>query len=512
MRTLVFVLGDQLSLDAPALRAADPAQDVVCMAEVADEVQRYPNHRQRVVLFFSAMRHFRDRLRERGFLVHYQTLSEEGADSLPAFFRQQIEAHAPERAALTEPGRYDLREALREVAEDARVPITVCEDDHFLCTHDEFAGWVDGRKQLTMEYFYRELRQRYGVLMDGDAPAGGDWNYDKENREAFRSDGPPDYKAPIQFRPDDLTQAVMAEVEEHFPDLYGSLDGFAWPVTHEEAQRAVRDFVEHRLSTFGTHQDAMWMDRAWLSHARIAAALNLKLIDPRYVIQKAEDAYRAGHAPINAVEGFIRQVLGWREFIRGVYWHHMPDYADRNALDAQEELPDFFWTGETDMTCVRQVVTQLLEHAYAHHIQRLMVTGLFALLYGIVPRQIHDWYMALYVDSVEWVTLPNTIGMSQYADGGIIGTKPYIASGQYIDRMSNYCTHCRYQPKQAHGDDACPFTTLYWEFLMRHGERFETNRRMRFQVRNLERKSDQEREKITARARNVRQAIQAGEL
>ena len=513
MRTLILLLGDQLSLDAPALRDADPDRDAVCMAEVAAEVERHPNHRQRVVLFFSAMRHLRDRLRERGFTVHYQSITDpDAAGSLPAFLARQIEAHAPDRVALTEPGRYDLREALRRVAEEADVPLAVHEDDHFLCSHAGFAGWAEGRKRLTMEYFYRMMRKRTGFLMDGDEPAGGAWNFDEDNRESFGADGPPDYKEPIHFQPDAITRAVMDDVAERFPDLYGSLDAFDWPVTHEEAQRAVRDFIEHRLPTFGTHQDAMWAGRPWLSHARIAAALNLKLIDPAYVLEKADAAYRDGHAPINAVEGFVRQLLGWREFIRGIYWFHMPDYIDRNALGADEDLPMFYWTGETDMACVRDVVTQLLEHAYAHHIQRLMVTGLFGLLYGVEPKQIHDWYMALYTDSGEWVTLPNTIGMSQYADGGVIGTKPYIASGKYIDRMSNYCGSCRYDPAKAHGDDACPFTTLYWAFLMRHGERFEGNRRMRFQVRNLERKSADEQARIAEHAETLRAAIREGKV
>lgn len=513
MTTLVLLLGDQLSKDTPALRDASLDDTVVAMAEVPAEIERYPNHKQRVAMFLSAMRHFRDELRQRGFTVVYQEIGDEnGASSLPEFLERQIAEHSPDRVVMTEPGRYGLREELRQVCEDAGVACEIREDDHFLASHQEFDDWAEGRKTLTMEYFYRTLRKRDGILMDGRDPVGGDWNYDQDNRESFGKDGPPDVKEPIHFQPDEITRTVMEQVEERFPDLYGSLDGFDWPVTHDEALRAVRDFVEHRLPTFGTHQDAMWTGRPWLSHSRIAAAMNLKLVDPRPVIAKAEAAYRDGHAPLNAVEGFIRQILGWREYMRGIYWREMPEYLDVNALDATEDLPDFFWTGDTRMRCVAQVVHQLLDHAYAHHIQRLMVTGLFSLLYGVEPRQIHDWYMALYTDAVEWVTLPNVVGMSQYADGGIVGTKPYIASGQYVDRMSNYCGSCPYDPKAAAGSDACPFTTLYWDFLRRHEKRLEGNRRMNFQVKNWQRKKPGEREMIADWARKLRERIQAGEV
>ncbi len=510
MRHLLPVLGDQLDTHAAALGRADPARDVIAMAEVEAEVRRYPNHKQRVALFFAAMRHFRDALRERGFTVHYQQIGDDdAAESLPAFLTWQIKAHAPERIILTEPGRHGLLRDLRAAAQEAGVPIHVLPDDHFLCTHEDFDAWAEDRKTLVMEYFYRAMRRRYGVLMQGDDPEGGRWNFDKENRDRFDAD-PGAIKAPIAFRADAVTREVLDLVATRFPDLPGSLDAFDWPVTHEEARRAVRDFIEHRLPSFGTYQDAMWMDRPTLFHSRISTALNMKLIDPRYVIEQAEQAYQDGHAPLNAVEGFIRQILGWREFIRGVYWRHMPGYLDGNALDARRDLPDLFWTGATEMTCLRQTVGQLLDHAYAHHIQRLMVAGLFALLYGVHPRQVHDWFMAMYADSVEWVTLPNVLGMSQYADGGLVGTKPYAATGQYIRRQSNYCAHCRYDPADALGDDACPFTTLYWDFLMRHEDRLAGNHRMNFQLANVRKKSDDERDALAARARTLRRKIRDG--
>ncbi|NNM33751.1 MAG: cryptochrome/photolyase family protein, partial [Gemmatimonadetes bacterium] len=359
--------------------------------------------------------------------------------------------------------------------------------------------------------FYRAQRKRLGVLMDGEEPAGGAWNFDSDNRESLDS-APDDLVPPAEFPPDPITSAVLELVEERFSDLPGELDSFNWPVTPEDAWSSVLDFIEHRLHRFGQFQDAMWVDEPTLYHSRISAALNLKLVDPRRVVNEVEQAYRDGRVPINSAEGFIRQVIGWREFIRGVYWLEMPALAEANELDATQPLPQLYWSADTSMTCMGQAVRQVLEHGYAHHIQRLMVTGLFALLYGARPKEVHEWFMATHVDSVEWVTLPNVVGMSQYADGGIVGTKPYVASGKYIQRQSNYCDECRFDPAQAYGDDACPFTTLYWEFLDRHEEDLADNRRMNFQLANLRRKSDQDRIAIRERAEWVRTRAQAKEL
>ena len=510
MRRLLLVLADQLNADASVFDDADPDRDAVAMAEIDPEIRRRPNHRQRLALFLSAARHFRDDLRERGFTVHYQAVDDPGPDDYGAWLKALVEAHAPEGVVCTAPSTVGVREALVEAAAEAGVELELRPDRHFLRTPDEFADWAEGRKRLTMEYFYREVRRDFGVLMDGDEPAGGSWNYDDQNREAFGADGPGEIKPPTQFRPDALTQRVLRLVDGLDGELYGSIDGFAWPVTHAEAQRAVRDFVEHRLPHFGTHQDAMWTDRPFLYHSRLSAALNLRLVDPRYVVDKAEAAYRAGDAPINAVEGFVRQVIGWREFTRGVYWLRMPDYVGRNALDARRELPDLFWTAETDMACLRQCVGQVLDYGWAHHIQRLMVMGLFGMLYGVRPQAMNDWHQALYVDAWEWVSAPNMIGMSQYADGGVVGTKPYAATGKYIRRMSNYCAGCRYDPDDAVGDDACPFTTLYWDFLGAHADRLADNRRMNFQLANWRKKDADEREAIADRARIIRRRIREG--
>jgi deoxyribodipyrimidine photolyase-related protein len=268
----------------------------------------------------------------------------------------------------------------------------------------------------------------------------------------------------------------------------GSLAAFDWPVTPADARAALDDFLAHRLPLFGRYQDAIWTGEPWLYHSRLAQALNMKLLDPRDVIAGAERAWREGRAPLEAAEGFIRQVIGWREYVRGIYWQFMPDYLDRNALGAEQPLPHLYWTGATEMNCLRDAVGQTLTHGYAHHIQRLMVTGLFALLFGVEPTRVHEWYLAAYVDAVEWVELPNTLGMSQFADGGVMASKPYCATGAYLDRMSNACKGCRFDPKQATGPDACPFTTLYWDFLARHERLLAKNPRMTMQLKNVARK------------------------
>ncbi|RYY91891.1 MAG: cryptochrome/photolyase family protein, partial [Comamonadaceae bacterium] len=356
--------------------------------------------------------------------------------------------------------------------------------------------------------FYRAMRRRHGVLMDGDEPAGGAWNFDADNRAAFGRNGPGFLPERATFAPDAITREVIALVRQRFGSHPGRLDSFAWPVTRAQALVALDTFIDERLEWFGHWQDAMWSREPWLYHAQLSAALNLKLLDPREVIARAEAAWRAGRVPLAAAEGFIRQILGWREYVRGVYWLEMPAYAELNALDAHEPLPAWYWSGDTDRACLRDAIGQTLEHGYAHHIQRLMVTGLYAMLLGVQPQQVHAWYLAVYVDAVEWVELPNTLGMSQFADGGRLGSKPYAATGQYIARMSDHCRHCRFDPAQRTGDRACPFTTLYWDFLQRHAQRFGEHPRMQAQVRNLQRLPPAEQAAIAARAA----AIRAGQV
>ena len=509
LRHLVLVLGDQLDRASSAFDGFDPAQDAVWMAEVDDESTHVPSSKQRTVLFLSAMRHFADALRADGLPLHYRRLDDPAnRHSLAAELDAAITQLRPAGLVLTAPGDWRVLQALRSVAHQHGLPLDLRDDRHFYSTVRDFAAHAKGRKQLRMEYFYREQRRRYQVLMDGDQPCGGTWNFDADNRQAFGRDGPGPLPPPSRFVPDPTTQAVIDLVNQRFAHHPGQAQPFGWPVTRAQALAALDAFIAQRLPHFGQWQDAMWAGEPWLYHAHLGAALNLKLLNPREVVACAEAAYRAGQAPLPAVEGFIRQILGWREYVRGIYWTQMPAYADHNALDAQQPLPAFFWTGDTPMACLRDAIGQTLQHGYAHHIQRLMVTGLYTLLLGVQPRQVQAWYLGVYVDAVEWVELPNVLGMALFADGGVMASKPYAATGKYIQRMGNHCAGCRFDPAQSAGDTACPFTTLYWDFLGRHETRLAANPRMALQVKNLARLSDDQRSAIAARA----DAVRAGAL
>lgn len=496
-RRLLVVLGDQLNSDSALFDDADPARDLVWMAEVSEESTHVPSHKLRIALFLSAMRHFRDELRGGGWRVDYRPLdAADNRGSLESELRAAVARHQPDRVLVVEPGEHRVREALRRACPE----LGILADRHFLCSTSEFARYAGSRSQLRLEYFYREMRRRHGVLMEDGRPAGGNWNFDAENRAAFGRSGPGLVPPPAGFPPDETTREVLRLVESRFPRHPGGTARFDWPVTREQALAALGDFAANRLPYFGLHQDAMWTGEPFLFHSRLSSSLNLKLLDPRETLRAAEDACRAGAAPLAAAEGFIRQVLGWREYVRGIYWRFMPEYLRRNELQAHEPLPGFYWTGDTEMNCLRNAIGQTLEHGYAHHIQRLMVTGLYALLLGVEPVQVHEWYLAVYVDAVEWVELPNTIGMSQFADGGRMASKPYAATGRYIERMSNYCEGCRYRPAEATGEQACPFTTLYWDFLLRNRERLERVPRMNMQLRNLDRLTDTRRREIRRQA------------
>jgi deoxyribodipyrimidine photolyase-related protein len=504
IRNLVVILGDQLDEHSSALDGFHHGQDLVFMAEVSEESTHVWSHRARITMFLSAMRHFRDRISDRA-CVWYRHLDDEGnRHALDAELAVAIQRFEPERVIVTEPGDYRVREAIESTCRRVRKPLEIRPDRHFLCSLDQFRAHAAGRKQLRLEYFYREMRRRTGFLMNGDEPEGGQWNFDADNRKSFPKEGPGPVPSPVSFPPDEITKNVMRRVRQHFETHPGELNRFDFPVTREQALAALQDFIAHRLPRFGEYQDAMWQGEPYLFHARLSAALNLKLLHPREVCQAAETAYRAGHAPLAAVEGFIRQIIGWREYVRGIYWTYMPEYATRNALNATGELPDFYWTGDTEMNCLRQTIQQTLQTGYAHHIQRLMVTGLYALLAGVDPAQVHQWYLAVYVDAVEWVELPNTLGMSQFADGGVMASKPYAATGKYIQRMSNYCTGCPYRPEESTGENACPFTTLYWDFLMRHEDRLRRVGRMDMQLRNLVHLEPAKRAAIRERAQSLR--------
>ncbi len=514
IRSLVLVLGDQLDAESAAFLNFDPEQDVVWMAEVAHESTKVWNSKIRIAMFLTAMRHFREELRSRSWRVCYRELTassgvwrgsdNQGQPCAGETFRdvlaESILKLKPRQLVMVEAGEWSVREEIRQVATAAALPLDEREDTHFFSSARDFAKHCEGRKQLRMEYFYREMRQLHGVLMDGKKPVGGEWNYDAENRKSFGKQGPPLRLAPLKFPVDELTREVIELVNTRFADHPGDLDGFDWPVTVPQAEAALHDFIEHRLAQFGDWQDAMWTAEPWLFHSRLSSAMNLKMLNPRLVIAEAEKAYHTGMAPLAAVEGFIRQILGWREYVRGIYWRYMPEYIDKNALNAVQSLPAFYWTAETDMVCMRDALSQTLRLGYAHHIQRLMVTGLYALLYGVRPQSVHEWYLAVYVDAVEWVELPNTLGMSQHGDGGLMASKPYVASGKYIQRMSNYCSTCRYNPALSTGENACPFTTLYWDFLLRHEVFLRKNQRMAMQMRNLSRLSDDEKTAIQEQA------------
>jgi deoxyribodipyrimidine photolyase-related protein len=508
LRNLVVVLGDQLDVDAAAFDDFDAARDAVWMAEVAEESTHVWSSKPRTVMFLSGMRHFAQALRAAGRSLHYATLDSVGnCGSLQAQLQSDIERLHPVRLVMTAPGDWRVLQAIKAAAQGQGLPLDLREDRHFYCSVREFAAHARGRKSLRMEYFYREMRKRHGVLMSGergDVPEGGQWNFDAENRQAFGAAGPGHVPPRAVFEPDPLTRDVIALVEKRFVTHPGRLDGFAWPVTREQALVALQRFISERLPLFGRYQDAIWPGEPWLYHAHLAAALNLKLLNPREVVDAAVAAYRAGTAPLASVEGFVRQILGWREYVRGIYWTRMPGYAELNELDAHQDLPAWYWSGATDMACLHDALAQTLSHGYAHHIQRLMVTGLFALMYGVQPQQAHAWYLAVYVDAVEWVELPNTLGMSQYADGGLMASKPYVATGKYIQRMSPYCKGCRYNPAHQTGEQACPFTTLYWDFLMRHEAKLAANPRMALQVKNVGRLSDEQKKAIRERAAAIR--------
>ena len=504
LRHLVLILGDQLNLDSTALSDFDPSQDAIWMAEVMEESTHVTSSKQRSTLFLSAMRHFAESLKEKAWPLHYIQLDDtDNTGSLAGELDKVLQHTQAQGLVMTAPGEWRVLQDLRAIAKKNSLPLEVRDDTHFFSTVREFAEHAKGRKQLRQEFFYRELRQKTGILMDGKKPLGGQWNFDEENRGSFGKAGPGQMPPPLRFETDSITQNVMQLVNTKMASHPGTLNTFGWPVTRSQALEALNGFIQYRLPSFGLYQDAMWEGEVWLYHSHLASAMNLKLLNPKEVVNAAEKAYQQGHAPLPAVEGFIRQILGWREYVRGIYWTQMPEYLERNEMQSIARLPEFYWTGDTDMACLRDAIVQTLQHGYAHHIQRLMVTGLFALLLGVAPKEVHAWYLGVYVDAVEWVELPNTLGMSQFADGGVMASKPYVASGKYIDRMSNHCKGCRFNPALSIGESACPFTTLYWDYLNRHVDVLAKNPRMLMQLKNLNRLSDEERHAIAVQAKSL---------
>jgi len=502
---LVLVLGDQLTPDIAALSEADRATDVVVMAEVAREASYVPHHPKKIAFVFAAMRKFAVRLVSEGWRVAYTRLDDpDNAGSIQGeLLRRAVEFGGSEVIA-TEPGEWRLIAALEELP----LPVHLFEDRRFLATHAEFEVWAEGRKALRMEYFYREMRRKTGLLMQEDQPAGGKWNYDAENRKP--APGAVDAKGPMRFAPDETLREVLDLVEARFGGNFGHLRPFWFATDSAQARQHLAHWVRHGLPRFGDFQDAMVRDEPFMWHGVLGLYLNAGLLDPLEVARAAEDAWKADEAPLNAVEGFIRQIIGWREYVRGIYFLEGPDYTSRNALGHHRPLPAMYWGGETGMECIRQTVAQTEAEAYAHHIQRLMITGNFGLLAGIDPHALHEWYLAVYADAYEWVEAPNVIGMSQFADGGIIASKPYVSSGNYIAKMSDYCGACRYRVRDKAGPDACPFNLLYWHFLDRHRDRFEGNPRMGNIYRTWDRMDEARRATVLSEAGAILDRLDAG--
>ncbi|MCX8224908.1 MAG: cryptochrome/photolyase family protein [Sulfitobacter sp.] len=504
---LVLVLGDQLSQGLSALGKADRATDVVVMAEVMDEAGYVKHHPKKIALIFAAMRKFATALDNEGWTVAYTQLDDtENAGSIVGELLRRAAQFGASDVLATEPGEWRLIELLK----DAPLKVEILQDDRFIATHAEFEEWADGRNAMRMEYFYRDMRRKTGLLMEEGKPAGDKWNYDHDNRKAAPDDVTVD--GPLRFEPDGVTREVLDLVAARFGDNFGELEPFWFATTRAEALQALEHFITKALPRFGDYQDAMLNENQFLYHAILSPYLNIGLLGPLEICEAAAKAYASGDAPINAVEGFIRQIIGWREYVRGIYFLEGPDYTQRNILGHSRDLPWFYWGGETKMQCVSKAVEQTKTQAYAHHIQRLMVTGNFALLAGIDPHQVHEWYLSVYADAFEWVEAPNTVGMSQFADGGVIASKPYVSSGAYINRMSDHCKTCHYSVSAKTGEKACPFNLLYWHFLDRHRDRFSGNARMGNMYRTWDRMDDKKRETVLTEGDALLKRLDAGEV
>ncbi|KUM54414.1 cryptochrome/photolyase family protein [Rheinheimera sp. EpRS3] len=499
MARLIVILGDQLS---PALSSLQniTADDVLLLAEVAAEASYVQHHKHKIILIFSAMRHFAAVLRQQGHTVCYIHYDSQSQIKCIGDAVQHALAQHPhlQSILITQCGEYRLQQEINSWQQHFPVPTEILSDDRFICDLPRFARWAQGKKQLRMEYFYREMRRYTGLLMQGDTPEGGKWNYDADNRKAC----PQDLQqiVPLHFIPDDITAEVMALVNQHFAANMGDADNFSYAVTGKDARHAFLHFVQQQLPRFGDYQDAMLLDQPFLFHSICSVYLNCGLLDVRWMCNKVQLAYQQGLVPLNAAEGFIRQLIGWREYVRGLYWLLMPDYKQHNSLNAERALPGFYWHGNTQMRCMQQAVKSTIDHAYSHHIHRLMITGNFALLAGLSVEQVTDWYLAVYADAYEWVELPNTLGMALFADGGVMASKPYAASGAYINRMSNYCKNCAYEVKHTTQTDACPFNALYWDFLHRHQQQFGANPRLALAFANWQKRSDSDKTAILAKA------------
>ncbi len=501
MPALRLILADQLTATLPLITTAAP-DDVLLLAEVQEEATYVPHHPQKIAFLFAAMRHFAAELQAAGKAVRYVKLDDPAnSGSFDGEVARAVRELDATRVVVTEPGEWRVLEVFKQWQTSLGVPVEILPDTRFFASHAEFKTHATGRKQLRMEFFYRELRRKTGLLMDGEDPEGGQWNYDADNRSAYDGAVPPP-AIPIS-QPDATTKEVLALVAARFGHHFGRLEGFRYGVTRAEALEHLSHFLQHRLPYFGRYQDAMVQGQPYLFHSLISMYLNCGLLVAEEVCWAAEAAYRAGEAPLAAVEGFVRQVLGWREYVRGIYWLHMPHYATRNSLAATTPLPAWFWSGDTRMNCLHQAITETRDNAYAHHIQRLMVIGNFALLAGLDVEEVCRWYLLVYIDAYEWVELPNTLGMALFGDGGVMASKPYAASGAYINKMSNYCGTCAYDVALKEGPKACPFNRLYWGFLMRHEGTLRGNPRLAYPYATLGKFTPEKRARLATEARVV---------
>jgi deoxyribodipyrimidine photolyase-related protein len=501
-KKLILILGDQLSENISSLTDYDKDNDIILMCEVWDEATYVKHHKKKIAFIFSAMRHFAELLISKGFHVNYIKLDNpDNSGSFTGEVRRAIETFRPERIIITFPGEYRVLKDIKEWQNLFDLTVEIRPDDRFLCSPDEFSKWADNKKALRMEFFYREMRRKYNILLENNKPIGGEWNYDSENRKFPTAESLFIPKIYIT-EPDTITKDVIKLVEERFPDHFGDIHPFYFAVTREDALHVLDKFILERLKNFGDYQDAMVEGQPWMYHSHISFYLNCGLLDPLEVIQCAEKSYMDGLAPLNAVEGFIRQILGWREYVRGIYWLKMPAYSDHNFLDAHRELPAFYWGAPTKMNCVKQCVKETKENAYAHHIQRLMVLGNFALIAGIDPKEVNEWFLIVYADAYEWVELPNVTGMILFADGGLLGSKPYASTGAYINKMSDYCNRCSYSVTTKTGAKACPFNYLYWDFMIRNEAKLKGNPRLGFTYKNLASMPDHQRQTIISDAQN----------
>ena len=488
MKSIRLIFGDQLSLSLASLENSDHANDLIVMMEIKQETDALAHHRRKILFLFSAMRHFEQDLKKQGFKTRYYKLDD--SDNLQRFednLRALIHQGEFDCLHITELGEYRIQQEVLTWEEKLEIPVKIYSDNRFYLSKAEFAAYAKDKKNLLMENFYRFMRKKTSYLMEQGKPLGGKWNFDSHNRQRY------DNKHPIPqrplFPPDSITKEVTALLEKHFESRFGSIDNFQECVNRNQALECLDFFAEQLIAHFGTYQDAMVGGEQLLFHSRISHLINCGLLSPSEVCESVLKIPIANEQILYSIEGFIRQVIGWREYVRGIYWLKMPDYLGSNHFNANRTLPDFYWSGKTRMNCVSHVVKQTIESAYSHHIQRLMITGNLALLMGINPIEVHEWYLAVYDDAYEWVELPNTYGMALYADGGLLATKPYAASGNYINKMSDFCKACSYKVKQKSGEDACPFNYLYWYFLDKNHAKLKTNHRLFMPLKNLEKMS-----------------------